>query len=317
MKNNYKKGFTLAEVLIVFLIISFMLTAFAPLMTKKSSKKAKDPSCQSGTKWKTVEFTDPDTYNWEAPENATGNAKITLVGGGGRGGNTDVKRQDLGWDAEHKHHYKIYYATGGGGSSGAFSETLINNLTPNQIYNIIVGDGGEGTSVEQSDTVIASALAGNDGVDGSININPYQAHAGQGGTCQNNCQNGFNGCEGSVEIVLEVGSVNIGEISCTNYVGEDLKYGFGGGFGGGKSGDFCPSDKCSMGDFSSASDKDLNDSINGKPGGGYEQTYSDTNSIAGFGGGGGGFVIDIGDLPGIGALGGSGYAKIEYEVRCE
>lgn len=156
MKKDYKKGFSLAEMLIVFLLISIMLAAFAPVMTRKAKKKS-DPNCPNGVKNMVAEYTVPGYYEFPMPENIIGEVKVTLVGGGGKGGNhtgsggaaagggagqylvETTPVSELGKDS-----YPVFVGKGASGTTGA-GNTTFNNTTANH--------GEDGTSATSTGAV--------------------------------------------------------------------------------------------------------------------------------------------------------------------
>ena len=280
MDNNCKKGFSLAEMLIVFLLISIMITVFAPVMTKQARKKV-DPNCPTGTKKLIAEYMVPNAtgnyYTFTVPENITGTAKIILVGGGGKGA-------DGGSGASKP---------GNGGKGGAYSVQEFqfaydNANSLNNNYAITVGAGGGKTGYETVTSINGQGLSPSipAGADGSGEALEFEQAIGGG--------------------VIISGSECTSEeekFSCTTI---DSKCVCG---QGGAPGTVCSGGSCNP---------------HGKAGSGYTISgLSPMGFLAGTGGGGGGYNGAVGNAgvtpdPGVGqgGVGGDGYVRIEYEIRC-
>ncbi len=82
--NNRRKGFSLAEMMIVFVIVSIMLAAFAPILTKKAPRSS-DPDCINGIKTVDIVYSDPGSHSFTPPNGIIDGVEVTLVGGGGGG----------------------------------------------------------------------------------------------------------------------------------------------------------------------------------------------------------------------------------------
>ena len=168
MKFN-KKGFSLAEMLIVFLLVSMMLTAFAPLMTKRA-KKSSDPNCVGGVKKMEAIFPYAGDFTFKAPEGIVGDAKVTLVGGGGAGADaTDCS------------------AVGNGGEAGEYIEDTV-SLLASTSYNITVGSGGKngGNGTDSSINATCSKL-GETCLASLGEAGNGEYSNGNGGTLSNEC----------------------------------------------------------------------------------------------------------------------------------
>jgi len=271
-----------------------MLTAFAPIMTKKA-KKSSDPNCIGGVKKMLSIFPVAGKFNFTAPEEIIGEATITLVGAGGKGGDgfvtlgeIDGKQTITGW------------ATGGGGGAGGFIKQSV-ALTAGSPYEVIVGKGGGkdttvtngnggDTSFGTSFDTIVTAQGGMAGV----KSNADQAHGegGMGGITTSNsgesegaenvAENGYDGAQGNN---------GAGGAGGTNHTGNFASVGGG----------VCLYSNCFT---------------HGAYGSDYEKNNaSPVGFVAGFGGAGGG-VNGITKTAGYGGTGGDGYAQIEYKVRC-
>ncbi len=83
-KNIRRKGFSLAEMMIVFVIVSIMLAAFAPILTKKAPRSS-DPDCINGIKTVDVIYSEPGSHSFTPPNGIIDGVEVTLVGGGGGG----------------------------------------------------------------------------------------------------------------------------------------------------------------------------------------------------------------------------------------
>ena len=322
MKNNYKKGFSLAEVLIIFLLLSLMLTIFAPIITKSSrnaENKRDTLGCVGGVKNLSVEFTVTGDHQFTAPENIYGNATITLVGGGGKGADGDivVTRDANGYITN------INYVTGGGGGGGAYSQ-LSNALTPGQAYTITVGAGGRPGVVIKSvdgtgaDTMLTpcptnnlndcTASGGTAGVASTGGVGVVACEPNQDGqTCGVAGQNGEGGTSGSTDVS------GISTMTWTN------SFGKGGGISISSDPNSTPYEAELSGKPCILGSSDCK--YHGKPGVKYEQITINgytLDFIPGLGGGGGTFAADSQNAEvGKGGVGGDGYARIDYQVRCE
>ncbi len=278
MKNNRKKGFSLAEMLIVFLLISTMLAAFAPIMTKQAKKKT-DPSCPSGVKSLTAEYPIAGTYTFTAPENITGEVTVTIVGAGGRGADAS----SIEYNEETG--TIISAVTGGGGGAGAFIQYKTTLASGD--YGIIVGKGGgtptaAGTYIINGEDSVFDSVSAKGGTDANLGV------GGNGGISQvENSSSGQNGGSGGLNVVPGTGGGNPA---------------FSTSILGGAPGAYCPEGSCDP---------------HGKAGSGYEKSgLSATGFVAGLGGGGGG-VDAASKTGGYGGVGGDGFVKVEYQIRCQ
>ena len=289
MENNYKKGFSLAEMLIVFLLISIMLSVFAPVMTK-SAKRRYDPNCPTGIKTLIVEYTEPGAYEWTAPNNIApieNNAIITIIGAGGAG-------SDGTYDPTYG------YSAGTGGGGGAYI-SFPTKLEPGA-YSINVGAGG------------VNGASGGESIFNGNTIDDIKALGGKGGSDDPSPDGHTAGgsviIPPSIPISKSTGS-SIGKIKIGYENGES---GYpatsdNGGTGGGND---------TYGSLTTAGGKicaDENCNPNGRPGSSYAVNgLSELGFVAGMGGGGGGYSQV---RAGSGGRGGDGYVRIEYQLRCD
>ncbi len=96
--NKKFKAFSLVEMLIVFIMVSIMLAAFAPAITKRM-KRSSDPSCVGGVKTIVWERDIAGNYEFTTPDTIVGNAKITIIGGGA-GGSSGLEKTNQRYCSE-------------------------------------------------------------------------------------------------------------------------------------------------------------------------------------------------------------------------
>ena len=142
-KSGYKKAFTLAELLTAVLVISVIMVALAPVITKRMKDNV---SVTTDNKKGLEIFTNPGTYTFDVP---IGINTLFLQGSGGGGGGagsteTDIKTinytSNSSWSVPvgvNKVTLKIIGAGGGGGSANgkANSSVMQTQNTTTTLYN--------------------------------------------------------------------------------------------------------------------------------------------------------------------------------------
>ena len=196
-RTNGFRAFSLAEMMVVMLIISLIMAATMPLITKKRKYNAKnsislqvktvgDPcpttttsvaitadhisllTCQSGS-WTKIgggshgSFTSTTcgSGTWVAPFGVT-SVDVTLLGGGGSGG------------TQSNDNYGVSGAGNGGGAGGYSKYTI--SVVPLASYSYVVGCGGT-----LPYTIGSAGWSGGDTSFGTTGINSYSALGGKGG----------------------------------------------------------------------------------------------------------------------------------------
>lgn len=250
MNSLDKNGFSLAEMMVVILVISIALAAMMPIMTKRKTTITDSPTNSShgkvkcttsscvgdATTNKTSTTSQNTSYTFKVPEGVT-SVWISLAGGGGGGAAGTCLNTTAG----------PYLGGGGGGGSGSINYIKVNGLSPGSTDNIVIGKGGLGGEAcdKSGNNGNASSFKsyscnGGAGGEGWVPINNYDDFGGNGGTCSSA---GVTGGKGGSGILIGggIGGSGGGTLFGAGGTGQDgnvsgsnaYAYGAGGGGGGG------------------------------------------------------------------------------------
>ncbi len=167
-KNRKRKGFSLAEMMIVFVIVSIMLAAFAPVLTKKSPRSS-DPDCINGIKTVDIIYSEPGSHSFTPPNGIIDGVEVTMVGGGGGGaGGSETSNNLVCTDSI---------------TAGCSTITFGTYAFPAKMYATLVNAG----SAASCNALLPSAVGGNSGSSVSnyfINANKTSSYTLGAGTFQ-------------------------------------------------------------------------------------------------------------------------------------
>ena len=148
-------------IILIFAVLFFIFTCSEPAENHSfSSEDLKSYPVYS------QEFTTPGDYTWKVPDNISESATATIVAGGGGGGKG----------------YAIFFFLKRGGGGGA-GQRLVENiqLTPGDVINIKVGNGGSSGS-DGGDSAIITCNGNYIADGGSTGKSANIDHHGSGGS---------------------------------------------------------------------------------------------------------------------------------------